>query len=108
MYKDCWLASWMLPRIPWDATPATMRKFAPGLWDPNSDPAELYYLPDDFSQARDLAARHPRPAAGPPSTPGGSRGRSSCSVPEVRGAAAAGRLGVLLRDRPAAGRAPHL
>jgi arylsulfatase A-like enzyme len=59
MYKDGWLASWMMPRIPWDATPATMKKFAPGVWDPDQDPAELYYLPDDFSQARDLAAQHP-------------------------------------------------
>ena len=31
------LASWMLPRIPWDATPATMKQFAPGLWDPDRD-----------------------------------------------------------------------
>ena len=23
------------------------------------DPVELYYLPDDFSQAKDLAAEHP-------------------------------------------------
>ncbi len=59
MYKDGWLASWMVPRIPWEASPATMQQFAPGVWNPDDDPAELYYLPDDFSQARDLAARHP-------------------------------------------------
>jgi arylsulfatase A-like enzyme len=59
MYKDGWLASWMMPRIPWDATPETMKRFAPGVWNPDDDPAELYYLPDDFSQARDIAAAHP-------------------------------------------------
>jgi arylsulfatase A-like enzyme len=59
MYKDGWLASWMMPRIPWDATPDTMKKFAPAVWNPDEDPVELYYLPDDFSQAKDLAAQHP-------------------------------------------------
>ncbi len=59
MYKDGWLASWMMPRIPWEASPATMKQFAPGIWNPDDDPAELYYLPDDFSQARDLAAQQP-------------------------------------------------
>ncbi len=29
------------------------------MWDPDAGPAELYYLPDDFTQARDLAAEHP-------------------------------------------------
>jgi arylsulfatase len=29
------------------------------VWDPASDPAELYYLPDDFSQAKNLAGQHP-------------------------------------------------
>ncbi len=31
----------------------------PGVWDPDEDPVELYYLPDDFTQAHDLAAEHP-------------------------------------------------
>src|SRR6185437_16642657 len=31
----------------------------PGAWDPDADPAELYYLPDDFTQARDVAAGNP-------------------------------------------------
>ena len=30
-----------------------------GVWDPARRPAELYFLPDDFTQARDLAADHP-------------------------------------------------
>ena len=63
MYKDGWLASWMLPRVPWDASPATMKNFAPGIWNPDDDAAELYYLPDDFSQARDLASEHPEKIA---------------------------------------------
>jgi arylsulfatase A-like enzyme len=60
MYKDGWWAASMLPRIPWDATPSTIRRFAPGVFDPDQLEWELYYLPDDFSQARDLAAEHPQ------------------------------------------------
>jgi hypothetical protein len=63
MYKDGWWLSMMMPRIPWDATPDTMRRFAPGVWDPDSDPVELYHLPDDFTQARNLAADHPEKVA---------------------------------------------
>jgi len=59
MYKDGWWLSWMMPRIPWQIDPETLRKFAPGAWDPTSDPVELYYLPDDFSQARNVADQHP-------------------------------------------------
>jgi arylsulfatase len=59
MYKDgCWLAQ-QIERIPWDLTPATVRKFAPGVWQPDNDRAELYYLPDDFTQAHDLADQYP-------------------------------------------------
>jgi arylsulfatase len=36
-----------------------MAKFAPGAYDPDKDVWELYYLPDDFSQANDLAGKHP-------------------------------------------------
>lgn len=32
---------------------------APGGYDPETDVWELCYLPDDFSQARGLSARHP-------------------------------------------------
>ena len=35
----------------------------PASGTPTRDPAELYYLPDDFSQARDLAAEHPEKVA---------------------------------------------
>ena len=59
MYKDGWWLASRCPRIPWDLTPETMARFAPGVWHPDDDPVELYYLPDDFSQADDLAAQHP-------------------------------------------------
>ena len=59
MYRDGWWLSWMLPRIPWKLDLDTLMRFAPGVWDPDKDPAELYYLPDDFSQAKNLADQHP-------------------------------------------------
>lgn len=59
IYDDGWWLSMRLPRIPWTVDPETMKRFAPGVWNPDDDPVELYYLPDDFSQANDLAARHP-------------------------------------------------
>ena len=52
------------PRIPWVLTPEALRPYAPGVWDPDADPVELYYLPDDFTQAHDLAADHPEKVAG--------------------------------------------
>ena len=59
MYKDGWWLSMKTARIPWVLTPEAIKPYAPGVWDPDQDPTELYYLPDDFSQARDLAAEHP-------------------------------------------------
>jgi hypothetical protein len=59
MYKDGWWAASMLPRTPWDATPVTVSKFAPAVFDPDSLQWELYYLPDDFSQAHNIASDHP-------------------------------------------------
>lgn len=58
IYRDGWWACAKLDRIPWDFTPETMKRFAPGAYDPEQDVWELYYLPDDFSQARNLAAEH--------------------------------------------------
>jgi arylsulfatase A-like enzyme len=63
MYKDGWWLSWMMPRIPWRTDPETMKGYAPGAWDPEGDPVELYYLPDDFTQAHDLSAEHPEKVA---------------------------------------------
>ena len=59
IYKDGWWACARIPRIPWDLTPATMAELAPGVYDPDKDAWELYYLPDDFSQANDLARQYP-------------------------------------------------
>jgi arylsulfatase len=60
MYKDGWWACTRLDKAPWDFSPATLSRYGPGSgWDPDADPWELYYLPDDFSQARNVAAEHP-------------------------------------------------
>ena len=59
MYKDGWWLAMRTARIPWVLTPDALKPYAPGVWDPDDDPVELYYLPDDFSQAHDLAAEHP-------------------------------------------------
>ena len=59
MYKDGWWLSMKTARIPWVLTPEAIKPYAPGVWDPDKDPTELYYLPDDFTQAKDLAAEHP-------------------------------------------------
>ena len=63
IYKDGWWAACMTKRIPWDVSPPAMAKLAPGAYDPEQDTWELYYLPDDFSQSRDLAAEHPEKLA---------------------------------------------
>ena len=60
IYADGWWACSRLDKAPWDMSPQTMARFGPGSgWNPDSDPWELYYLPDDFSQARNIAAEHP-------------------------------------------------
>jgi hypothetical protein len=35
MYKDGWWLSMMMPRIPCKADPETLKRFAPGVWDPD-------------------------------------------------------------------------
>jgi arylsulfatase len=59
MYKDGWWLAMRLPRIPWKFDPEELKKYAPGVWDPDKDPVELYYLPDDFAQAKNIADEHP-------------------------------------------------
>ena len=62
MYKD----GWWLPsrsRASPGTSPRSDEKFAPGVWHPDDDPVELYYLPDDFSQADNMAAQHPEKVA---------------------------------------------
>jgi arylsulfatase len=63
IYQDGWWACARLDRIPWDFSPDTIKKLAPGVYDPEKDRWELYYLPDDFSQAHDLAAENPEKLA---------------------------------------------
>src|SRR6476469_2028192 len=63
MYKDGWWLAVKTERIPWVLTPEAIAPYAPDVWDPDQDPAELYSLPDDFSQAKDLAAQHPEKVA---------------------------------------------
>jgi arylsulfatase len=58
LYKDGWWACAKLDKLPWDFGHETLKRFAPGQYDPAQDRWELYYLPDDFSQARDLAAEN--------------------------------------------------
>ena len=60
MYKDGWWLAMKTERIPWELTPDALAPYAPGVWDPDAGPAELYFLPDDFSQAKDLAVDHPK------------------------------------------------
>jgi len=60
IYKDGWWACARLDKRPWDFTPETLKRFAPGSgWNPEADAWELYYLPDDFSQSRNLVTEHP-------------------------------------------------
>jgi arylsulfatase len=60
MYKDGWIACSRLDRSPWRIAPAELKKFGPGGgWDPDKDKWELYNLDEDFSEANDLAAKHP-------------------------------------------------
>jgi arylsulfatase A-like enzyme len=59
IYHDGWWACTRLDKAPWDFSPETLKRFAPGVYDPDKDVWELYYLPDDFSQAHDLAAEYP-------------------------------------------------
>lgn len=60
IYADGWWACARLEKAPWDFSPATLQRFAPGSgYDPDQDDWQLYYLPDDFSQAKNIAAEHP-------------------------------------------------
>ena len=64
IYKDGWWACARLDKLPWDFSPATLARFKPGSgYDPDKDPWELYYLPDDFSQAKNLAVEKPEKLA---------------------------------------------
>jgi len=59
IYKDGWMWSCRVPRIPWKLDPETLERLAPGTWKPEAEPCELYDLTGDYSQGTDLAAQHP-------------------------------------------------
>lgn len=64
MYKDGWVASARLDRSPWQIEPQQLKRFGPGSgWDPDKDRWELYNLGEDFSEANDVAAKHPEKLA---------------------------------------------
>ncbi|MEO6792764.1 MAG: arylsulfatase [Mycobacterium sp.] len=55
IYHDGWLASARGPRLPWvQGQPEGI-----ATWTPDNDQWELYHLDEDWSQANDLAERHP-------------------------------------------------
>ena len=59
MYKDGWMWSCRIDRVPWKLDPKTMARLAPGQWNPEDDQCALYDLTRDFSQSTDVAAKHP-------------------------------------------------
>jgi arylsulfatase len=64
IYKDGWWACAKLDKLPWDFSQETLARFGPESdYDPDADEWELYYLPDDFSQANNLAAENPEKLA---------------------------------------------
>jgi arylsulfatase A-like enzyme len=60
IYQDGWYACAFGPFVPWDTASTAARMAA---WNAETEPWELYYLPDDFSQANDLAADQPEKLA---------------------------------------------
>lgn len=56
IYHDGWFACTFGPLLPWD-TPASLARSAK--WDADEDVWELYNLATDFSQASNLADKHP-------------------------------------------------
>ena len=76
IYKDGWWACARLDRRPGTSTREAWR--ARSGWDPDNDTWELYYLPDDFSQAKDLATEHPRSSRNSRSCSGRRRSGTGC------------------------------
>ena len=60
IYQDGWYACAFGPFVPWDTASTAQRMAA---WNAETEPWELYYLPEDFSQANDLAAAQPEKLA---------------------------------------------
>jgi len=60
IYQDGWYACAFGPFVPWDIASTAARMAA---WNAETEPWELYYLPEDFFQASDLAADRPEKLA---------------------------------------------
>lgn len=58
VYQDGWFAGAQGPLKPWISAQKGLDK-----WDSSTEPWELYDLTNDFSQANDLAAKHPEKLA---------------------------------------------
>ena len=59
MYKDGWWLAMRTERIPWVLTPDAVEALCARSVGPGRGPRRTDYLPDDFSQAKDLAADNP-------------------------------------------------
>ena len=59
IYADGWMASVFGPRLPWLSGTAA----AYASWKPNEDVWALYKLGSDYSQATDIASKHPKKLA---------------------------------------------
>ena len=74
MYKDGWWLSWMMPRTPWKVDPETIKGFAPGIWDPASDPVGTLLPARRLLPGQQPGLRAPGEGAGAPGAlPAGSR-----------------------------------
>jgi len=60
IYKDGWMACAFGPFYPWN-TPLSLPRISK--WDSATDEWELYNVKEDFSQAENLAAKHPEKLA---------------------------------------------
>jgi hypothetical protein len=83
MYKDGWWLAQSISRIPWDLTPETMARFAPGVWQPDDDPVELYYC-RMTSARRTTSRRSTRRRSGSCGNCSGPRRRSTRCFPARR------------------------
>ena len=105
IYRDGWYACAFGPFVPWDTASTAQRMAA---WNAETEPWELYYLPEDFSQANDLAAAQPEKldrAQG--AVQGGVAGQPGLAGRRRAVAAHASRGPHLLAVHPVAVRQPH-
>ena len=99
IYKDGWWAACKLDRIPWDISPPTMARFAPGTYDPEQDTLGAVLPPRRLQPGE-------RPRRGEPGEARRAEGALLGGGREAQRAAAAGGVLGLLRD-PAADADDH-